>query len=120
MNSYIDNLTFWNIIVCTTSCRHLIPEAYINSDEKKCTRECPSNKPYLILNSDYEYVCSEKCTEDYPYIDKLTVSGLIFCVKSCNNLNPPAFIDKYDTNNMKCVRDCQEDSFDPYVDALTN
>ena len=119
-NYYLDTLTFWNKLVCTSSCRHLIPEAYINEDQKNCTRECPITKPYLLLNSDFEYVCSSACSAAYPYIDELTVPGLIFCVQSCNDLNPPTYINSYDVSKVKCVRDCDEDTFLPYVDALTD
>ena len=96
--------TFWNVKVCTKSCRHLIPEAYINEEDKICTRECPKDKPFLIPDeNNIELICKSGCPDKSTYyIDALTQHTVSYhkqCVKSCNNLNPPAFIDNYDPDN---------------------
>lgn len=54
---FIDKLTIGKE-VCVPSCRKLVPEAYVNSEANECTRECPSEKLYLLVNSEDELVCS--------------------------------------------------------------
>ena len=60
------------------------------------------------------------CSGNYPYIDEITVPGLKYCVASCISLTPSSFINAYDTNKKKCVRNCKEETFLPYTDILTD
>ena len=125
---YLDTLTYENISLCVPSCRNLVPEAYVHvpKDENynQCTRSAPNaTHIYLVPKSDTnELTFSDKCDDTYPYSDGLTITGLHICVKSCNNLNPPAFVHK--TGEIsECFRDCSTSTTDPkklYIDPITN
>ena len=61
--------------------------------------------PYI----DETDINNPKCTSACPdgsYIDTLTYTNKIVCVKSCKNLIPVAFVDAKDVNKKKCTRTC--------------
>ena len=61
-------------------------------------------------------MCVSECTDNY-YINSLTDS-LSFCVNSCKNLEPIAFIDPSDEKHKKCTWECPADY--PYIDESTD
>eukprot|EP00828_Plagiopyla_frontata_P047387 TRINITY_DN873_c0_g1_i8.p1 TRINITY_DN873_c0_g1~~TRINITY_DN873_c0_g1_i8.p1 ORF type:complete len:2601 (+),score=459.84 TRINITY_DN873_c0_g1_i8:925-8727(+) len=115
-------------IYCVKSCKALTPTAYVYTDtddgnKKKCYRECPSSVPYVDYTAENDPACAANCptiveatpNAGYYYIDNITTSGVSMCVKSCKQLNPPAYIylDPDNGDKETCVRVCPVDK--PYV-----
>jgi len=64
---------------------------------------------------DKSLICSDKCQATY-YIDELTYS-FPFCVPSCKNLIPTAYIDPTTADYFKCNRSCPAGY--PHLDKTT-
>ena len=77
-----------------------------NGDKKECVRLCPEGY-YVDYNSTDSYknhpTCVKKCENNY-YIDSLSDPTQHFCVDSCKNLYPMAYIDASDSEFKKCTR----------------
>ena len=134
-NYYIDNLSEQGMHICVPSCLTLTPKAYyfVDSNGKEvCTRSCKqidhdyndatAKKDYKVSSNITNPKCDSECKEG-EFIDSLSEEPEEFCVKSCKNLEPSAYIyDKDDDSTPKCVRACNKDTTGAYIylDALTD
>ena len=105
-----DNYPYKDAVTNPHWCVKRCPEyAYfldIDGDNKECKTSCPTDRSYVDVNylDDKSFVCKSECSEDY-YIDELTSTSIKYCVPSCKNLIPTAFINK---NGTKCVDKCED------------
>ena len=116
---YYYNVTWSELSVCVTSCKNLIPTAYIYDDAgvATCKTECPSDKKYIdAVDPDYPK-CVANCPENY-FIDKITDSKFMYCVPSCLNLRPTTFIfaDPSNGDRKTCITNCSVNTNAKYVD----
>ena len=119
MDSCGDNYAYTDIMTdkyCVKSCGDLNTIRF----EHDCVDECPDSAPYIDNNStEDEYKnpkCVSECPDDY-YINSLTDSKA-YCVNSCKNLEPTAFIDASDEEHKKCTWECPANY--PYIDESTD
>ena len=91
--------------VCVTSCKNLIPTAYIKGTI--CVRSCDKDESENVLYIDFSSKDAPKCSASCPsgfYKDSLTNSDSPTCVNSCKNLIPTAYINKA---GVACTRSCE-------------
>ena len=135
---YINSLTNSKAPVCVSSCKNLIPSAFINKEENQCVESCTyGENTFYIDDTNADPKCTDSCPEAALYLDDLTNPSSPICVSSCKNLIFSAFINKegnkcvesciYDENTFyiddtnadpKCTDSCPEAA--PYLDDITN
>ena len=117
-NHYIDSLTISGVNMCVKSCYNLDHNLLIYEDPaqnnyKTCVRNC-SEGYYINAVDPSNPFCTQTCPDKY-FIDEITSTLYKYCVSSCKELTPPAYLD---STKKKCVRECNSEYY--IIDEITD
>ena len=111
---------------------YICPRKYYNSDIGECVNGCGNHRTFIIWDSNgeiKEYRCSSRCLEtefiyeknnscleSCPYYEYERYDGTKECLYECNKGD--FYVD--DSNNKKCVSECDNDEYIGYDYKMVN